>query len=172
MDDRHRATRSQSEATARVLRAATPGRVDTSPPAGGDVLLTDAERDAAASVVRRALSEGSLTVEEAEGRLETTFAARRRSELDGLLADLPQRSSWREGRAAHVHRARHAPRSALFAALGLIALLIIIASAVTGQRPWPLAPLAFFAMRALWWQRGWRGPQASSSLRWVFRNGS
>src|SRR4051794_11512639 len=54
------------------------------------VRASDAEREAAAGVLRAAAAEGRLETEELEGRLATAYAARTRGELTALLADLPR----------------------------------------------------------------------------------
>lgn len=49
----------------------------------------DADREAVAGVLGRALSEGRLTVEEYEDRLARAYAARTYGDLAGLTTDLP-----------------------------------------------------------------------------------
>jgi hypothetical protein len=50
---------------------------------------SDADRERTAELLREHHAVGRLTAEEFEGRLEATFAARTRGDLDQLLADLP-----------------------------------------------------------------------------------
>jgi Domain of unknown function (DUF1707)/Cell wall-active antibiotics response 4TMS YvqF len=50
---------------------------------------SDADRDAAASVVNNALAEGRLTAEEHSDRLDAIYAAKTQAELVPLLEDLP-----------------------------------------------------------------------------------
>src|SRR4051794_24615012 len=50
---------------------------------------SDAEREHTARILRAAAGEGMLTLEEADERMATVYAARYRSELAPLTADLP-----------------------------------------------------------------------------------
>ena len=54
-----------------------------------EVRASDAERERAADVLRRAAGEGRLTVEELDERLDAAYAARTRSQLDELVRDVP-----------------------------------------------------------------------------------
>jgi hypothetical protein len=85
---------------------------------------SDEERDAAAAAVHHAVGEGRLTLDEAEDRLERTYRARDREELDALTADLPPapppppaRTGW----------------GAVWDALG--AQLLVEAATVAGRQP-------------------------------------
>lgn len=51
--------------------------------------IGDAERDRVAEVLREAVAEGRLTLDELEDRLEAALAARTFADLDPLVADLP-----------------------------------------------------------------------------------
>jgi Domain of unknown function (DUF1707) len=55
----------------------------------GDLRVSDAERDLAASELSRAFQVGRLTADEFEQRSTQAFAARTGKELTALLADLP-----------------------------------------------------------------------------------
>jgi hypothetical protein len=62
--------------------------------AGGEeptagIRVSDAERDAAVERLSAATGDGRLTLEEFSQRMELATAARTRSDLDGLVADLP-----------------------------------------------------------------------------------
>lgn len=60
------------------------------PAAGGaDILASDAEREAVVSRLNAACGEGRLTLEEFSDRLERSYTARTRGELEPLLRDLP-----------------------------------------------------------------------------------
>jgi uncharacterized protein DUF1707 len=65
---------------------------ETGPP---ELRASDAERERTADVLRRAAGEGRLTVEELDERLDAAYAARTRSELERLVADVdvPRTSS-------------------------------------------------------------------------------
>jgi hypothetical protein len=54
-----------------------------------DLRASDDDRERTAERLRRAASEGRLTVEELEERLQTTYAARTQGELAPLVADVP-----------------------------------------------------------------------------------
>ncbi len=56
-----------------------------------DLRVSDAERDSAAAALREHFVQGRLTLEELLGRLDTALTARMRSQLDGVLSDLPSR---------------------------------------------------------------------------------
>jgi uncharacterized protein DUF1707 len=53
-----------------------------------DMRASDAEREHAVELLRRAATEGRLTVEELEDRLSSAYGARTRSDLDVLVADV------------------------------------------------------------------------------------
>jgi Domain of unknown function (DUF1707) len=63
---------------------------------------SDADRDAAADVLRDAHAEGRLTLEEFEERLDRTLAAKTLGELAGLTQDLPARNTSVEAPTASV----------------------------------------------------------------------
>ncbi len=54
-----------------------------------DLRASDAERDSTAAALREHFVQGRLTLDELLGRLDTALNARMRSQLDGLLDDLP-----------------------------------------------------------------------------------
>ena len=51
--------------------------------------VSDAEREAAATELREHYAAGRLTLEELNERLDKTFAAKTRADLNGLMTDLP-----------------------------------------------------------------------------------
>ncbi|WCB93844.1 hypothetical protein DSM104299_02564 [Baekduia alba] len=53
-----------------------------------ELRASDADREQAAEVLRRAAGEGRLTVDELDERLDTVFASRTRAELELLVADV------------------------------------------------------------------------------------
>jgi hypothetical protein len=57
----------------------------------GDLLVSDAEREHAASELRTHLEQGRLTLDEFGERLEAAYGARTRSQLDEALRQLPAR---------------------------------------------------------------------------------
>ncbi len=54
------------------------------------VRTSDAERERVAQVLREAVGEGRLTLEEGDERLATLYTTKFRDELDPLIADLPR----------------------------------------------------------------------------------
>ncbi|WP_338423565.1 DUF1707 SHOCT-like domain-containing protein [Streptomyces gobiensis] len=58
-----------------------------------EMRASDAERDRIAELLRDAFSEGRLSTDEFEERLEATYQARTRGELEPLVRDLPQPSA-------------------------------------------------------------------------------
>ena len=57
-----------------------------------DVLASDRDREQVATALREATAEGRLTVDELSERLDRTYAARTRSELDRVVSGLPARA--------------------------------------------------------------------------------
>jgi Domain of unknown function (DUF1707) len=53
-----------------------------------ELRASDAERERTAEALRRATGEGRLTIDELDERLDAAYAARTRSELERLVADL------------------------------------------------------------------------------------
>jgi hypothetical protein len=60
-----------------------------SPGGKHDVLASDADRDAAAELLSSAFAEGRLTGAEHAERVRSAYGARTRTQLAGLIADLP-----------------------------------------------------------------------------------
>jgi DUF1707 SHOCT-like domain len=56
---------------------------------GPDFRVADADRDAAASQLREHYAAGRLTLDELNERLDQTFAAKTRTDLDAVMRDLP-----------------------------------------------------------------------------------
>src|SRR6266536_2690736 len=63
--------------------------MSTDNPGGRRVRASDSEREQLAQVLRAAMTEGRLTLEEGEERLGKAYAATYRDELGPLSADLP-----------------------------------------------------------------------------------
>jgi hypothetical protein len=108
---------------------------------------SDKEREQIAEILRAAMTEGRLTLEEGEERLAATYAAKFRDELAPLTADLPD-----GGRAAlaDTPEARMATRRGL---RRHAAFVISIAMILTGfwilsgaHFFWPAIPLIFLFM--------------------------
>jgi hypothetical protein len=108
---------------------------------------SDTEREQVAEILRAAMGEGRLTLEEGEERLGTVYAARFRDELAPLTADLPDGGRRAVAETPHV---RAATRRGVRRHAGLI---FVVAAVLTGfwalsgaQFFWPAIPLFFLVM--------------------------
>jgi hypothetical protein len=108
---------------------------------------SDQEREQIAEILRAAMTEGRLNLEEGEERLGLAYAAKFRDELAPLTADLPG-----NGRAAlaNTPQARAATRRGVRRHASFV---LVLAVALTGlwllsgaQFFWPIIPLAFLVM--------------------------
>jgi Domain of unknown function (DUF1707) len=108
---------------------------------------SDQEREQVAEMLRAAMTEGRLTLEEGEERLGLVYAAKFRDELGPLTADLPG-----NGRAAlaDTPQARAATRRGLRRHAGFV---VVVAAVLTGLWVlsaahffWPIIPIAFLVM--------------------------
>jgi len=108
---------------------------------------SDQEREQIAEILRAAMTEGRLTLEEGEERLGAAYAAKFRDELGPLTADLPG-----QGRPAlaATPQAQAATRRGMRRHVGFVA---VIALGLTGlwllsgaHFFWPLIPLFFLVM--------------------------
>ena len=108
---------------------------------------SDTEREQVAEILRAAMAEGRLSLDEGEVRLGVGYAAKYRDELTPLTADLPD-----GGRRAlaDTPKARTATRRALRQHAGFVALLAVVLTglwALSGAHFfWPVFPLAFLVM--------------------------
>jgi hypothetical protein len=108
---------------------------------------SDSEREQVAELLRTAMGEGRLTLEEGEQRLGAVYEARYRDELGPLTADLPD-----GGRTAlaETPQARAAVRRRLRRHAGVVAFLAVALTGlwVISQAHffWPAIPLAFLAV--------------------------
>jgi hypothetical protein len=135
--------------------------MSTDPRGPNRVRASDAEREQYAQVLRTAMTEGRLNLEEGEERLAKAYAATYRDELPPLAADLPDggrqalndttevRTEFRRGMRRHV------------GAVAIVAAVLVGLWALSGAHFfWPAIPLTFLAvglMRHLR-GRGWHGP--------------
>jgi hypothetical protein len=105
---------------------------------------SDSEREQIAKILRAAMTEGRLTLEEGEERLGAVYAAKFRDELVPLTADLPEngRRALAEMPEAVAATRRDVRRHASFVAFAAIALtaLWLLSGA---QFFWPIFPLFF-----------------------------
>jgi hypothetical protein len=72
-----------------------------SEPGFPELRASDADRERAADVLRRAAGEGRLTMEELDERLHAAYATRTRRELERLLADVVEPGSEHPPAAGH-----------------------------------------------------------------------
>jgi len=113
---------------------------------GHALRASDAERERVAQIVRAAAADGMLTLEEADERLATVYAARYRHELTPVTADLPA-----GGRPllANTSEATAARRAGLIRHIGFVTVIavLLVAAWAASDAPffWPIWPLAFLA---------------------------
>jgi Domain of unknown function (DUF1707) len=146
--------------------------MSTDPRGPHRVRASDAEREEYAQILRAAMTEGRLSLEEGEERLAKVYAAQYRDELSPLTTDLPD-----GGRRAlyDTPEAReHAHRDFNRGVRRHIGVVAIVAGALVGLWVisgahffWPLIPLLFLWFGVLrhlrwarWarWGRGFGGP--------------
>ncbi|WP_067498736.1 DUF1707 domain-containing protein [Actinoplanes sp. TFC3] len=114
---------------------------------GTRMRTSDAEREQVATILRAAMAEGRLSLEEGEERLSSVYASKYRDELAPLTADLPGggRQALRETPEARAATRRDLRRHAGF--------VIFIAALLTGlfllsnaHFFWPAIPLTFLVI--------------------------
>ncbi len=151
--------------------------MSTEMPAGGRIRTSDPEREQVAEILRAAVTEGRLSLEEGDARLARAYAATYRDELAPLTADLPS-GGW-EGLA----RTPEAIRAARRALRRHASVVTIVAGVLVGLWVlsgahffWPFLPLAFLTFGLLRHARfvrsggpwGWgRGPWAWGRGSWA-----
>jgi hypothetical protein len=111
------------------------------------IRASDSEREQVADMLRAAMTEGRLSLDEGERRLAEVYAATYRDELPPLTEDLPD-GGWQGLRdtpaaRASARRGRLGRRGLFLAvAAGLVALWALSGA----QFFWPLIPLLFLAL--------------------------
>ena len=132
---------------------------------------SDTEREQVAEILRAAMTEGRLNLEEGEERLASAYAAKYRDELGPLTADLPDggRRALAATPQARLATRRHLRRHTSFVAL--TALFLTGLWVLSGAHFfWPAFPLLFLVMglarHARWRHYGyqyrvapWNAPQ-------------
>ena len=131
----------------------------------GNMRASDADREAMAEILRRHYAAGRLDAEEFEERIAQCLSAKRLSDLDGLLTDLPRepvpepprerdRSSywpdWGPGRGPAV-------------IVPIVVALIAACALIHGHFLGILLLLFLFFGPFRWWRHGWRGERRSAS---------
>ena len=115
--------------------------------AGGRIRTSDQERERIAEILRAAMTEGRLTLEEGEERLAAVYAAKYRDDLKPLTADLPD-----QGRRAlaDTPEARLAGRRHLRRHAGFVAFMALVLTGFWALSHavffWPAIPLFFLVM--------------------------
>lgn len=129
----------------------------TDPRGSYRVRASDGEREEFAKILRAAMSEGRLTLEEGEERLAKVYAATFRDELGPLTADLPDggRQAAYDDPELQARFTRGVRRHVSLAAIaaGVLVGLWVLSGA---HFFWPLIPLLFLwfgVVRHLRWRR-------------------
>lgn len=115
------------------------------------IRASDAEREEYAKIIRAAMTEGRLTLEEGEERLAQTYAVKYRDELPALGADLPGggRQALFDEPQARDERRRDSRRHLSRHAGALIVLAVVLTGvwALSGAHFfWPAIPLGILAI--------------------------
>jgi hypothetical protein len=118
--------------------------MSTDIPGAGRIRTSDAEREQVAELLRAAVTEGRLSLEEGDQRLARTYAATYREELGPLTADLPSGGWEALARTPEALRAarRRLRRHGSFVAIaaGVLVGLWILSGA---HFFWPFLPILF-----------------------------
>ncbi len=110
------------------------------------VRASDSEREEVATILRAAVTEGRLTLEEGDERLARVYAAKYRTDLHPLTADLPgggRDALWRTPEALRTMQRRLRLHGA--SAVGLAGVLIGLWVLSGAHFFWPLLPLLFIS---------------------------
>jgi len=133
----------------------TPTTSDPEPPkvgqfSRGRVRASDAEREQIAHILRTAMTEGRLTLEEGEERLAGVYAAAYREDLAPLTADLPGggRNALADTPEVKDFVRRGLRRHASFVAVAAVVLIGLWALS-PAQFFWPIFPLTFLVLGLL-----------------------
>ena len=110
--------------TAATPTATTPTATTSDRAIERETRLTDADREAAVTLLRHAVGEGRLDLDEFEGRLGRAYAARVPSDLDGVLDDLV--GPPRPGRTVPATTLAHDRRRRPPAVLGALAVVVVV----------------------------------------------
>jgi hypothetical protein len=141
---------------------------NTDNPAPGRVRASDVEREEYAKVVRTAMTEGRLNLEEGEERLGKVYATTYRDELGPLIADLPSSTMFNtpEFLSEAKHRLRaHTGRVVSVAAL-LTGIWLFVAILAHPVFFWPIIPIAIMSIGLMRHRRWYRWQQRGGWGSW------
>jgi len=139
--------------------------------AHGRIRTSDQEREQVAEILRAAMAEGRLNLEEGEERLAAAYAAKYRDDLRPLTADLPDggRRALADTPEARLATRRHLRRHASFVVAAALVLtgIWVLSHAVFF---WPAIPIFFLLMglarHAGMRRRGFGHPYAERVAPW------
>lgn len=139
--------------------------------ANGRIRTSDQEREKIAEILRAAMAEGRLTLEEGEERLAATYAAKYRDDLKPLTSDLPDqgRRAVADTPEARLATRRHLSRHAGFV---IFVSLLLTGFWALSHAPffWPAIPIFFLVMglarHAGMRRRGFGHPYAERVAPW------
>src|SRR5690348_17161530 len=101
--------------------------------AAGNVRASDADREAMAEILRRHYAAGRLDPQEFEERIDRCYAAKRFSELDELLTDLPHEETPKPSPHAERPWRGYRPRWGAAAIVPIIVALIALCALTGGH---------------------------------------
>jgi len=131
-------------------------------PSGPRLRASDTEREEIATILRAAMTEGRLDLDEGERRLAAAYGATYRDELGPLTADLPDGGRAALARTPEAQAAAKEElkrflkrRAAVLAAIGLLFAAVFIANGAIFFPVFPLVVLLFFLHWASWGRRSY-----------------
>ena len=111
------------------------------------IRASDAEREQVAHILRAAMGEGRLTLDEGEERLARGYAAQYRDEFAALTDDLPGQGRDALATMPEVRRAvRRHQRVHALGVLAVAALFVGLWVMSGGGFFWPVIPIAFLTL--------------------------
>ena len=134
----------------------------------GNMRASDADREAMAEILRRHYAAGRLDAQEFEERIDRCYAAKRLSDLDELLTDLPREQAPKPAPEPGRPWRGYRPRWGIAAVVPIVIALIALHALTGGHFLWLLFPLIFFLFRPFgcWFGAG-RGPRDGAGTRYV-----
>ena len=139
----------------------------------GRIRASDPEREEYAQILRAAMTEGRLNLEDGEERLGKAYAATFRDELDPLIADLPRSAAFRTPEFLDEARRRlrvHTSGVVSVAAVltGIWLLVAVLAHPVFF---WPIIPIAILSLGLMRHRRWYRWQSRGGWSPWGGRAG-